>query len=54
MIGAFVGDAKKKLEERRAQAKKGVVVRMRVTFRELTQEYVKLHGDKPLQVANNL
>ena len=47
IIGALLGDAKKKLEERRGQAKRGVVVRKRVTFRDLAQKYVKIHSDKP-------
>ena len=47
IVGALLGDAKKKLEERRNQGKRGVVVRKRVTFRELAKEYVRLHGDKP-------
>jgi integrase len=42
-----LGEARKKLEERRNQAKQGIVLQRRNTFRKLAQEYVKLEADTP-------
>jgi integrase len=47
IVGSLLGEAKKKLEERRAQAKKGIVIQKRITFRKLAQKYVELYGEKP-------
>jgi integrase len=47
IVGPLLTKARTKLEERRALAKKGIVIQKRITFRKLAQEYVKLYGEKP-------
>jgi integrase len=47
IVGELLGEAKDKLKERRDQAKQGIVLQKRNTFRKLAQEYVKLEADIP-------
>jgi len=47
MVGELLGEAKDKLKERQDQAKQGIVLQKRNTFRKLAQEYVKLEADTP-------
>jgi integrase len=42
MVGGLLGDAKNKLKERQDQAKQGIVIQKKNTFRKLAQEYSKL------------
>jgi hypothetical protein len=47
MVGPLLGDAQKKLNERKDQAGKGIVIKKKKTFRELAQEYSKLRAGTP-------
>ena len=47
MVGPLLGDAQKKLTERKNQAGKGTVLNKKKTFRELAQEYSKLRAGSP-------
>ena len=44
MVGPLLGEARKKLNERKGQAGKGIVIKKKKTFRELAQEYSKLRA----------
>jgi integrase len=44
IVGPRLGEARKKLAERREMAKKGIVIQKRITFRKLVQKYVELYG----------
>ena len=46
IVGPLLGKAKEKLEDRRKQAKKGIVVQKRITFRNLAQECAKFRIGK--------
>ena len=47
IVGELLGDAQKKLKDRQDQAKKGIVVQKKVTFRDLAQKYADLRKDNP-------
>ena len=47
MVGPLLGEAQKKLNERKDQAGKGIVIKKKKTFRELAQEYSKLRTGNP-------
>jgi integrase len=47
MVGPLLGEAQKKLNERKDQAGKGIAVNKKKTFRELAREYSKLRTGTP-------
>lgn len=47
IVGSLQGEARKKLAEKREQAKDGIVIQKRNTFRKLAQEYAKFDCENP-------
>jgi integrase len=47
IVGSLLGEAKTRLSEKREQAKDGIVIQKRNTFRKLAQEYAKFDCENP-------
>ncbi|MGO8990454.1 MAG: tyrosine-type recombinase/integrase [bacterium] len=47
IVGPLLGEARKKLDERRDQAKDGITIQKKNTFRKLAQEYAKFDCETP-------